>query len=574
MEDIHRNSGMVMVFMGKSKEEVEVWRNLLAILHHQQGETRRRSFMKRLQGVRYCRNRGKGVKIRIANTYHSLGTALIGTGKLNRAASQLEESLEMKRAIYGHRKPHRNIAQSLNNFGCVYLEMGELGKAQEKYEQNLEMARAIHLPHKQHCDIACSLKNLGIVYHRKGKLEKALQKLEQSLKMYRAIHGHRKPHPCIAMSLDSLGIMYQRMGKLEKALEKHKHSLEMFQAIHGHRIPHPRITSSLDHLGIVYRDMGILDKALEKHQQSLDMLREIHKQSGPHPQTAKSLQNIELVHHMQKNLKEEASISLYLVGLVNTGLDPQTWTSSGAYEFVGVTFKYYNAIPKIDVVVDLKLPGSTSAHAVDSDAEQDELNDVCPTLRHAAGSGEHPLYSCLRVTRPTLDDFESTSLTSTAAAAPNWKQVGRSGRSELPTTHCNSSIAYCLVNYFLSFCRYDRVVNFFSSDAVSTTCSDALVHIATAHRLQGDIKNASACIDEALRRNPTSAMAWLGRARIAKAQGNMEDTLEAATKAWECESAGIAEFIVLAAVCAELKKYQDAFIALNSSNIPLLELDY
>ncbi len=281
------------------------------------------------------------------------------------------------------------------------------------------------------------------------------------------------------------------------------------------------------------------------------------------------------------NVDSAASVSAYLVDLVNTGLDPQTWTSGGAYEIVGATFRSYNAISKVDVVVDLKLPGGTSAHAVNSDAKQVELNDalwaetaLCAALRHAAGSGEHPLYPCLRVMQPTLDDFESTLLTSAAVTAPNWKLVGRPDRSELPTTPCNSRIAYSLVNYFLSFCRYDRAVDFFSSDAVSTTCSDALVHVATAHRLQGDIKNASVCIDEALRRNPTSAMAWVGRARIAKAQGSMEDTLEAATKACECESAGIAEFIALAEVCADLKKYQDAFIALNSSNIPQLELDY
>ena len=281
------------------------------------------------------------------------------------------------------------------------------------------------------------------------------------------------------------------------------------------------------------------------------------------------------------NVNSAASVSAYLVDLVNTGLDPQTWTSGGSYEIVGATFRSYNAISKVDVIVNLKLPGGTTAEAVNSEGEQVELTDMiwaetalCSSLRHISGSGEHPLYPCLRVMQPSLDEFELTLLNSAKLTAENWKLVGRPDRSDLPTTCCNSRIAYGLISYFLSFCRYDRAVEFFSSDAIANTCNDSLVHVATAHRLQGDLKNATVCIDQALTCNPSSAMAWVGRARISKALGNMEETLEAATKACECESAGIAEFIALAEICTELKKYQDAFIALNSSNIPQLELDY
>ncbi len=96
VEDIHVYAGVVMEFMGKSEEGVEVWEDLLAIRNHQEAENRRRSFIERLQDAWYRRNRGKVVKLRIAHTYHSLGTALKDTGKLNRAASQLGQSSKMK----------------------------------------------------------------------------------------------------------------------------------------------------------------------------------------------------------------------------------------------------------------------------------------------------------------------------------------------------------------------------------------------------------------------------------------------------------------------------------------------
>ncbi len=73
---------------------------LLAILEREQAENRKRNFIERLQEVWYRQNRGKDVNLRIAHTYHSLGTALMDTGDLNRAASQLDQSVEMKRAIH------------------------------------------------------------------------------------------------------------------------------------------------------------------------------------------------------------------------------------------------------------------------------------------------------------------------------------------------------------------------------------------------------------------------------------------------------------------------------------------
>ncbi len=295
IEDIHRYSGMVMRFMGKAAEEVQVWERLLVILHYQQEDNGSRSCIGRLVNTLFQRNRAKGLNSRIASVYDSLGSALMRTGELNRAASKLEKSLEMRREIHGYSAPHRDIASSLNSLGLVYRQMGELGNALEKHEQSLGIYLAIHGHDKGHLHIASSLNNLGLVHRQMGQLDNALEKHKRSLEMYRTIHGHAKPHPHIASSLNNLGLVYRQIDELEKALEQHEESIEIYQVVHGRDKPHPHIASSLNNLGLVYRQMGLLDKALEKHNQSLEMKEAIHGHGKPHPHIASSLNNLGLV---------------------------------------------------------------------------------------------------------------------------------------------------------------------------------------------------------------------------------------------------------------------------------------
>lgn len=281
------------------------------------------------------------------------------------------------------------------------------------------------------------------------------------------------------------------------------------------------------------------------------------------------------------DVKSAASISLYLHNLVNKGLDPQTWVSSGTYDIVGATYRSFNALSKIDVVVDLKLPGGISAHGVDAHGTQVELTDdlwtetaVCAALRHVSSTGEHPLYPCLRVMQPTFDMFEDDFLAAAHECVGSWSGAGRHDSFEMQATVSNSRIAFAISEYLLSHCRYDRAIEFFSSEPLVSSCIDSLVHVANAHRLKNDLEAASEYIDKVLESKPDSYLAWIGRARIAKAKGESMQAFDAASKACQSESAGIGAFVTLADICADLKRYQEAFIALNTASMPQLELDY
>lgn len=281
------------------------------------------------------------------------------------------------------------------------------------------------------------------------------------------------------------------------------------------------------------------------------------------------------------DVRSAASISAYLVDLVNKGLDAQTWVSSGTNEIVGATYRSFNALSKIDIVVDLKIPGGISAHGVDAHGTKIDLTEsmwietaVCAALRHVSGCGEHPLYPCLRVMRPPFEPFEEDLLAAAEQCVGAWSGVGRYDGMEVQASASNSRIGFAISEHLLSYCRYDRAIDFFASDGMTSACSDSLVHAAAAHRLKNDLHIASDYIDKVLERDPNSSLGWIGRSKIAKTKGELVDAMEAASKACKCESAGIGAHVTLADICADLKRYQEAFIALNSASMPQLELDY
>ncbi len=301
---IHQYSGMVLDFMGRWEEEAEVWEHLLTILHYQKAENRSGRGDKVSSGIPHHEDRGNELESIIADVYNYLGNALIATGKFNSAASKLEQSLNMRRAIYGQNKPHLAIASSLYSIGNMYERMGKLNEALEKKEQSFEIVRAIHGHNKPHPHIASFLHKIGNLYEQAGKLNEALRKYEQSLQMRRAIYGNNKPHINIALSLSNIGNVYKAMGKLDEALQKHEECLDMRRAIHGHNKPHPHIASSLNNIGNVYEKMGKLNESLEKYEQSFEIVRAIKGRNKPHPDIASSLNNIGNVFERMGKLDE------------------------------------------------------------------------------------------------------------------------------------------------------------------------------------------------------------------------------------------------------------------------------
>lgn len=276
-----------------------------------------------------------------------------------------------------------------------------------------------------------------------------------------------------------------------------------------------------------------------------------------------------------------ASISAYIVDLVNNGLDALPWVNSGSWEIVGATYRTYNAISKVDVIVDFKLPGGISASAIDSEENHVDLTDaiwretaVCAAIRDMTGTGEHPLYPCLRVIQSPAEGVDEAFLENAQACVTMWHNAGCDDSAKLNPSIANSRVATSISEHLLSLCRYDRAAEFFASEAIREASPDCVVHAAAAYRLKKDLNSAMSLIESAIATNSNSSMAFVGKAKILATRGDLEDAWDAAKKATECKSVGLSAWITLADLSADLARYREALVALNTGDMPQLVLDY
>ena len=308
VEEIHYYCGAVTWFFDNPQEEVNVWKRLLDIYHHQRAENQKRSYMARFLEGRCDRFRRKHLKSNIAEVSSFLGTALMKVGKLDEALSKLKQSLEMTQKIHRRCKMNPNIAKSLHDLANLYCIVGKLDEAAELYAHSLKMYQTVRGTTSNDSHIALSLSNLANVYREQGKLGRALEMQEECLEMRRTIHGHFENHPDIAHSLHDLAYVYYDQGNLDRAAELYEESLEMHRTVHGAKSPHSDIATSLCNLANVYREQGKLNVALEMHKQSLEMRRAIRGHDNMHRNIAHSLHDLGTVYYDRGNYDQAAEL--------------------------------------------------------------------------------------------------------------------------------------------------------------------------------------------------------------------------------------------------------------------------
>lgn len=319
-----------------------------------------------------------------------------------------------------------------------------------------------------------------------------------------------------------------------------------------------------------------------------------------------------------------AKISTYIVDVVvNNGLDPQSWVSTGAYEVVSATFLSFNIMARADLVVHVDLPGSTSAEAFDASGKSVPLTDrfwdqlhVSSAVRDFEKHGELPLYPCLRVPRPSFSLTAEVSFFEAAAQCVNdWPLSGAAYATSINnildadsnssdqhgddssgadqddndgdtsnsdyqlsprfSTVCpaKSRIAVTIRDHLLSYCRYEAAIVFFTQDEIFAADPQCAIHAATAARKAGDLERASTLVDSVLHACPRSDIAWLERAYIYRARGELTDALEAARTAKEYADDDIFFWSAIADLQVDVKQYGEALQSLNNADMPPPALD-
>ncbi|CAH1266387.1 Hypp3350 [Branchiostoma lanceolatum] len=90
------------------------------------------------------------------------------------------------------------------------------------FEQSLQMKKRIYGKDTANPDIAVSLDNMGKAWSNLGDYEKAISYHDQTLQMRRSIYGETTAHPDIAASLDNLGNALTSLGDQRKTTSCHE----------------------------------------------------------------------------------------------------------------------------------------------------------------------------------------------------------------------------------------------------------------------------------------------------------------------------------------------------------------
>ncbi|CAH1271107.1 TTC28 [Branchiostoma lanceolatum] len=230
----------------------------------------------------------------IAGSLNNLGLSWSDVGDHKKAISYHEQSLTMMKTIYGHNTAHLGIAGSLHNLGLSWSKLGDHKKAISCYEKSLTMRKTIYGDNTAHPDIATSVNNIGSVWSKLGDDGKAISYYEQSLTMTKTIYGDNTAHPGIAASLNNLGSSWENLGDHKKAISYFEQSLTMKKTIYGDNTAHPNIATSVNNIGLVWSKLADHKKAISYHENSLMMRITIYGDNTAHPDIATSLNNLGL----------------------------------------------------------------------------------------------------------------------------------------------------------------------------------------------------------------------------------------------------------------------------------------
>lgn len=277
-----------------------------------------------------------------------------------------------------------------------------------------------------------------------------------------------------------------------------------------------------------------------------------------------------------------AKISAYIVDVLrNTGLDPSGWVATGAWEIASATFVSYNFITRADVTVHVDFPGGTTAEAVDRFGDACQLTElfwsqllVSSTLRDMLSHGEQPLYPCLRVVvSPSPTASEAAFLDAAARCVHTW-HLGGSSTPERPAASPSSShVALAIRDHLISHARYETAITFFSDERVTAADPLNALHSAATARVAGDLSHAESIVDALLLQYPEAPLAWMERANILRAHGQLEKALDAAGVSAAHSSDDVYIWTLLADLHVDNKAYEKAFDALNSADMPPPPLD-
>ncbi len=198
----------------------------------------------------------------LAHQLEAIGVSYQALGELEAAGSLLEESLRLRRAVYGG--DHRLVARGLNNLAALLHVADDRRRAERLYRLALEMKRRLGQSPE---DLARVESNLAALLTFRGAYDEAEALYLRVLDTRRRAFGPDDAD--VANSLRSLGNLLFLKGDFAAAEERLDEALELRRQAYGE--DSTRVASVWSLLGRVHHARGRLDEAEKTLRRALDI---------------------------------------------------------------------------------------------------------------------------------------------------------------------------------------------------------------------------------------------------------------------------------------------------------------
>lgn len=258
-----------------------------------------------------------------ARSIHSCALTTETLGEFEAAKALYEDSLRMRRKIYGAK--HRSTAIAHNALGLIHMWTGDYARAQTQLQHSLDAVRALNIAE---IDVAANLQNLALLSAMVGDHLTAKPLYVEALSL-------ASEHPTTkSQILDNMGLMFLGLEdiaesrscfkrsmeaivpetplKLESILvdgddisiqmvdSQFESDLESCQPIHFPAIR--KIARTLNNFAQLCAAEGAHQKAQRLYRQSLKIAEMLSGKS--HPEAAACIDNLGCLQHVQGNIEE------------------------------------------------------------------------------------------------------------------------------------------------------------------------------------------------------------------------------------------------------------------------------
>jgi serine/threonine protein kinase len=205
---------------------------------------------------------------------HRIGQVYRRLGDLSRAEALLQQSLEIRRALYGQQSGF--TAESLRALAHVARDRGRFGEAESQLRRALEVERDVLGADDP--AVGVTLTELADVYRDQRDYARSLELYKQAVVLLEQSYG--RAHPQYAATLVNQAAVHQAAGELDEAERLQREALEILRGVHGDT--HPQVAAALSNVAALRHAQGDLTRAGELFAQAVDMQRRCLPADHPH----------------------------------------------------------------------------------------------------------------------------------------------------------------------------------------------------------------------------------------------------------------------------------------------------